>query len=245
MRDNTLEDLAVYRKATDKPSDVIRVVFKTGYMGNRTRSLSSSEMLFSLRDIGTSSIEFLKNWIQIHPNARSVIDNLVDPPTGTKVRLTQRFFNLVQAAEVYHRLFHSTQSELSKAEHDKRLSEILNDVRDAHKDWLKQILAYSNELRLAARLTAILTETETIVRNLLPSTTNRFTSKIARTRNDLTHRLTTAVKSEDLFVMSEVLFLVLAACLLMRAGLAEDKVAAIITNNFRYGRALENRGVLR
>ncbi len=169
MRDNTLEELAVYRKANDKPSDAIRVIFKTGYVGNRTRHLSSSEMLFSLRDIGTSSLEFLKNWIQIHPNARAVIDNLVDPPTGAKVRLTQRFFNLVQAAEVYHRLFHSTQSELSKAEHDKRLSEILSDVRDTHKDWLKQILADSNKPRLAARLTAILKETELIVRNLLPN----------------------------------------------------------------------------
>jgi|SRR5215467_10152324 len=117
MRDNTIDELVVYRRPSDRPRDAIRVIFKTGHMAERTKALLSAERLFSLVDINISSPNFITNWIQMHPRAASVLDNLVDPPLGSKVRLTQRVSNLVQAAEVYHRLFHTTQNELPTDEH--------------------------------------------------------------------------------------------------------------------------------
>jgi Apea-like HEPN len=158
------------------------------------------------------------------------------------VRLTQRLLNLAQAAEVYHRSFHSAQTTLKNEEHVQRITEILNDVRDAHKNWLKEQLEHSNELSLGQRLNAILKEVESTAKALLPNSKKRssFTFKVAKSRNDLTHRLKTDTKDEILFVIGEILFLLLTACLLNRCKLPEDRVAAILANNFRYIRAAEN-----
>jgi len=242
LRDNSLERLVVYRKPDANPREAIQVIFKTGYSPSRTQRLSSSELLFSLRDIGASSADVIKNWLQIQPKVAPLIENLVGPSFGLKLGLAPRLLNLAQAAEVYHRLFHTPQTDLPAAEHEARVNEILSVTPEAHKTWLKQKLQYTNELRLIQRLNAILKEANSTVKVLLPSSSkrNRFTFKVAQIRNDLTHRLNTNINDEQLFIMGEILFFVITACLLIRCGIPEDRVATILGNNFRFARAIEN-----
>jgi hypothetical protein len=242
MRDNTIERLVVYRNRQDTANQAINVIFKTGYAPIRTKRLSSSELLFSLRDIGEHLTEFINNWVTIHPSAAPMVDSLVDSPSRTKMRLTQRILNLAQAAEVYHGIFHPTETALPVAEHEQLVREILADVRDAHKSWLSQILPNTNRLTLGQRLNAIVKEATSTATILLPNSKKRrqFVYRVTKVRNDLTHRMTTNIDDELLFVIGEILFFLLTASLLSQCKIPQDKVTAILRNNFRFIRATEN-----
>ena len=242
MRENTIEKFTVYRKPSDRPGQAIQVIFKTGYNPRKVRALSRPEMLFSLAQIRDIGSDVLRQWLQIHSKITAVIDNLVGPPSGSKIRLTRRFLDLAQAAEVYHRLFFSPQTDIPEKEHQERMDEILSTAPAAHRQWLKEKLTYSNEPSLRRRLRGLLAEANTIMSPIFPDNKKRriFIQKVVSIRNELTHRLNTAAtRPEDLFCLSEILFFLVSACLLIRAGLPKRRLVKFFRNNYRYGRCAD------
>ncbi|MGH7843896.1 MAG: HEPN domain-containing protein, partial [Candidatus Binatia bacterium] len=112
----------------------------------------------------------------------------------------------------------------------------------AHRQWLQEKLTYSNEASLRHRLRELLGEAETIMSPIFPDNRKRrtFIQKVVSIRNDLTHRLkTAAARPEDLFCLSEILFFLVSACLLIRAGLPKARLVKFFRNNYRYARCAD------
>jgi ApeA N-terminal domain 1 len=72
-----------------------------------------------------------------------------------RLYLEQRFLNIAQAVESYHRR-RSDKKDLSEEDHEKRLEKILAGTPQEYKKWLSDKLKYSNELSLRQRLKDLL-----------------------------------------------------------------------------------------
>ena len=109
-----------------------------------------------------------------------------------------------------------------------RIKEIVDNVPDCHKDWLKNALAFSNEKSLKIRLEELLSESITIINPIIKDSAE-FVKKVRDTRNYLTHYdksgESKAAKGTELHWLTERLLILLKSCLLSELGInKEDQV---------------------
>jgi hypothetical protein len=149
--------------------------------------------------------------------------------------LEQRFLNLVQALEVYHRRVLYA-PDLPKKEHEKRVEEILDAVPKEHRGWLERKLQVVSEPSLNQRLHEIFKKHLSIVESVIDRKKKaraEFIEKVVATRNYRTHfddsKKDKAARGEELYQIVRKLNLVLEACLMEEIGFSPEKTKDAIS----------------
>lgn len=192
------------------------------------------EMLFSLQDLPGDFGPAVEKWL-----ARAeVLDPVYQLYLGTvynpQMFLEQRFLNLVQALEAYHRRT-TTTLDLPEDEHQKRMEAILGAVPEEHRKWLEGKLRYSNELNLRKRLKHIFDEHPQTVDSVVGSSKDKksFVNKVIDTRNYRTHFDESledrAARGEKLHRINDKLRGLMEMCLMAEIGFEDDEIKKAVT----------------
>jgi DNA-binding transcriptional MerR regulator len=204
-------------------------------------------MLFTLGDIADDFQSVMERWFAISDDLETVCNLFFGVQYTPTLNLENRFLNVVQAVESYHRRRMKNEV-LPKADHKRLKSAVLSKVDAEHKIWLEGLLAYSNEPRLEHRIRE-LTEKAAEVINPLVTNKEEFARKVKDTRNYLTHYdkhlKDKAARGVELFWLTQKLSYLLQACFLIELGLPLEKCAKLLHRNqafiFAVGQLSENK----
>ncbi|MDY7004678.1 MAG: hypothetical protein SWX82_12145 [Cyanobacteriota bacterium] len=199
------------------------------------------EMLFSLSDIKSDFSLIMQRWFDSVEKLDSVVNLFFSIKYKPDIYLENKFLNLVQALESYHRRQIKNHI-LPEDEHKERIERILDSVTSEYKEWLKDKLNYSNEPTLKERLIELL--------ELIPEITNQlikdkegFATKVKNARNYFTHYNKSLKKKvpqpEELSWFIELLSFILQACILKELGCTSERCHQLLNRNKRYKNALE------
>jgi hypothetical protein len=225
-------------EADGKPSvDIYSKPVGVRYTGKKVHP---AEMLFTLGDIHGDFGRFLNNWFGKAERLGPVYDLYFATAYGSPAYLDDRFLSLVQGVEAYHRRALGT-TELPEEEHERRIEEVLRMTPEAHKDWLRGKLAYSNEPSLRKRLKEILRRDPGVMEPIFGSSKKErlgFVGKVVDTRNYLTHydegKKEAAAVGRELYELTERLKSVLEACLLREVGFEGDHLKEVLSRRRRF-----------
>jgi hypothetical protein len=142
-----------------------------------------------------------------------------------------RFQNLVQAAEAYHRrvVGNRPDSEL----HDTRSAAVLAAAPEDLRDWLEGILVGAKEYRLAERIEALVSRHAWIAADLIKNrNVHRWAGRVAMARNFRAHHDPGAphfgTDVDDLVGLTQRLTVLIEACLLDEAGFSSDQIQEMV-----------------
>lgn len=191
------------------------------------------EFLFKLPDIAGLEQDCFGNWFAkaewLDPVCALYFGTLYNPSKY----LDFNFLALVQAVEAYHRRA-SDETDQPPVEHEARMKAILDAAPSSHRDWLERKLAYSNELSLRRRLKHLLTQSSTVLEDLVPDR-KAMISAIYDNRNYLTHYNPAlkgrAAAGARLLLMVEVLKLLLQVSFLGELGLPASKISEFVSRS--------------
>jgi hypothetical protein len=204
------------------------------------KKVHPAKMLFTLGDLAGDFDRFLNNWFGKVEPLGPVHDLYFATAYGSPAYLDDRFLSLVQGVEAYHRRALGT-LELPEEEHERRVGEIVGAAPDAHKDWLRGKLAYSNEPGLRKRLAEIMRQDPEVMKPIFGNSSKKregFMYKVVETRNYLTHydesKKDAAATWQELYELTERLKSVLEACLLREVGFEGDHLKEVLSRKRRF-----------
>lgn len=196
-----------------------------------TGSRSWTEMLFTLPDIQERFEMYLKNWVRLSSELQPVYDLYFATLYNPSMYINQRFLNLVQGVEAFHRITRPQEGrELPRAQHRVRKRRVLDSVPDDLRKWLRNQLQYSNEVSLATRLTHLAEEHSFLFDNW-PHGVSNYVRTAKNTRNYLTHYTADLKKKSasgpKLYLLTQKTRSLLEACLLKEIGVSEETLNAL------------------
>ena len=243
QKTNTVTDAeGVKKKIIPIP---IQVVFRQYlHEGREDKLLTSDKMIFSLQDIETNFDDIMGTWLEI-----SDFDNLGDVCNlffsvfySQHLYQELEFLNTVFAAELYHRRRMKNEV-LPKNEHNGCVTAILSAIPEEYKDWLQDILNFSNEPPFEQRINEVVDLTREVV---LPLTSNRdyFVKKVKHTRNYHVHNdpnlKKKAAHGEELYWITDTLSYLVQTCLFREMGLLPRRCFELLSKNKQYKFAMKH-----
>lgn len=212
----------------------INVLFTHSTIIRSTRDKILWEFLFNYRDIAVNFSEIIKKWYKNFELIRPVT-NLLFEGFYTPGKFDEnRFLNISQAIETFHRRFRKNEL-LPNDQHKLKLKEILASVTPKYKDWLQGRLHFSNEPTLHMRLEELIKElTNKTIRKIIKDT-ETFIKDVKNSRNYYTHYDKSlekkAKKGGDLFILTEKLKVILVCAVLKENGFGEMQIEALLERN--------------
>ena len=212
----------------------IQAFFQQAYFREREeRLLIPHSMLFTLHDMIDDFRTVLERWFNLSNELDSVCNLFFGVQSRPELNLENKFLNVVQAVETYHRRRVKNEV-LPKAEHKRKKREVLRSVPAEYQEWLKGLLAYSNEPRLEHRIREILEKAHDAIAPVIIDKES-FARRVKDTRNYFTHYdrrlLKRAARGEELFWLTQKLSYLLQACLLLELGFPMQKCAQLLQRN--------------
>lgn len=137
-----------------------------------------------------------------------------------------RFLNLTQALETFHRLNFKNE-QLPSEEHGQRLQSILSSCPDQHRKWLGEKLQYSNEPSLRQRLRELLNMYHAYAMGIIPLQ-KPFIEQVVGMRNTLAHGLKADTDSLVLYFLNACLSALIEAILFKEIGLSDQTTLRIV-----------------
>lgn len=205
------------------------------------KRLEAYEMFFSFEDISENFEKCLINWFKKYENLKPVFELYFGTLNNPTIYLENKFLNLAQAAESYHR--RTYEGKYIPTRDYKELSNILKNsipefVNEEHKLSLNSKIDFGNEYSLQTRLLEIFDKYEDIF-GIIISDKITFIKDVKNTRNFLTHYSKSLEKkakteTEDLMGITEELKFFVEICFLIELGLNSDKIHKLISQDNRY-----------
>lgn len=202
-----------------------------------TEPLSWHKMLFSWRHIEEEPTHYLNQWLNRVPNIGMPLW-LYLGSFREGMYEDQRFMELAQALEGYHRYRFPEKSEKT-AEHEAKLSALLTCCPEESKKWLSQKLEYSHEPSLRKRLKDLFSEHKQSIQSLTGSWKNAKDTigTIVTVRNTYAHCLgddprafTGHLRHRTVRLMRAVM----AMLLLEDAGFKKEQIEKIASNDWGF-----------
>jgi len=244
-RPNSITQVFVFSKrhahTSPIPSDIvelpIEVLFRTSYDEmTQTRALTPGEMLFSFEDVESDFEQLVQRWLVAAEELDSVCDLFFSNQYNPGMYLENKFLNLAQAAESYHRRRRCNQSRPAQ-EHERRLEAVFGACPAKHKKWLEWQLKYSNEPSFKERLLDLIDVTGETMLPLVQDAES-FACDVRDSRNYYVHYDSSlrqqAAQGEKLYRLTERLAFLMRACLLCELGFTPQRCAKLFNNNQRY-----------
>jgi ApeA N-terminal domain 1 len=153
-----------------------------------TRRLDPDEMLFTLPQAQPSISDVMKAWFKRQDLFGPVLGRYFGTLYHPHLFLDQRFMGYAQTVETYDRRRRKTKERPSE-EHKRLVKAIVEAVPAKHQDWLKQKLAWSNELSLSQRIRDVAAICPEVRKRLIGSDdeVEAFTRLARNTRDYHTH----------------------------------------------------------
>lgn len=192
------------------------------------------DMLFSYRDIEQNYEEIINNWYTQHDKINSILGLFLDNFYNPGVFNENRFLNIAQALETYHRRFKKN-NVLPKKQHKARLKNIIESVGEEFKEWLKQKLSFSNEPTLKERIDELLNDNSNETIKKLIKDFDSFSKLVKDSRNFYTHYDKSlekkAARGGDLYYLTERMKVLLTCCLLNVIGFDNNLIQELLKRN--------------
>ncbi len=192
------------------------------------------DMLFSYRDIENNFEKIINKWYGQHDKINSILGLFLDNFYNPGIFNENRFLNIAQALETYHRRFKKN-NVLPKDQHKKRIENIINSFSDELKEWLKQKLSFSNEPTLKERIDELLKEYSNDTIQKLIKDFESFSKLVKDSRNYYTHYDKSlekkAARGGDLYYLTERMKVLLTCCLLNVTGFDNNLIQELLKRN--------------
>lgn len=193
-------------------------------------------VLFTLADLAPTLANSLNNWFKLDEDVHEVRTLATGSVHRSGMFVDQRFLYAPHAVETYHRRRIGGR-ERSDSDHTALLNEIVSAAPPGHRAWLKEKLAFSNELSLLRRLEelrALSCETVQAVFSKVPD----WEKWVRDTRNFNTHftpkKNARVAKSGQILALTESLLLLLDDLLLMELGISEMARNSLVKQTRRF-----------
>ncbi len=194
------------------------------------RRLLPDELLFTATDLGDRISEHLSAWLSASRRLEPVMNMFFATRYADTMFEEDRFQNLVQAAEAYHRRIAGARPD--QAAHDERTAAVLAAVPEAHREWLGEVLETAKEYRLSDRFEALLELHDWMRGDVVPRNVHRWAGRVAMARNYRAHQdpgaqpIGTTV--HELVGLTRRLTVLIEACLLHEIGFEEERIREMV-----------------
>jgi hypothetical protein len=194
------------------------------------RPVNAWELIFDFPQIGDRFADVIARWAALQEPYESVMGLFFGTLYQQASYREQRFLQYAQAIETYDRLKRPKARIHPKTEHEALLAEIFEGVPDAHHDWLKRELAWSNHLNLAHRIEHVLSGCPNVAERIVGAEgVDGFVSEVKWTRNYYTHydpkgKAKAATEGKDMHRLTVQLRAVLETAFLLELGFDCDQI---------------------
>jgi hypothetical protein len=190
------------------------------------RLLLPDEILFTAESIRPRFAEIVDRWLHAYPRLLPVLDMYFASEYASSMYEEDRFQNLVQAVEAYHRRMNGNRPD--PALHEKRTSEILAVAPPEHHEWLEGVLLGAGEYRLSDRIEQLLHRHEWLIEEIVPKrNAHRWATRVGMARNFRAHHdpgaAPVGTKVGQLVGLTQRLKVLIQVCLLAEAGFQQDE----------------------
>jgi hypothetical protein len=204
------------------------------------RSLQPRQMLFTFGEARDRFAEVLGAWFDHHELLEPVFALYFGTLYNQSLYLEQRFIALSQAIETYDRRRRPKAKERDATEHKDLIRVIVEAVPEQHQEWLKEELAYSNELPLAKRLENVLRACGNVTARIVGDQgAPAFIRSVRDTRNYYTHwdpagKRRAATEPRDLYRLTLQLQTVLETLFLLELDFECQRIEGVLERARRF-----------
>jgi hypothetical protein len=201
----------------------IECIYQNTFYNKNYQIRRPFEYLLKFQDISDDFPSLIRNWFEKYKEIEPSFILLLDYFIEKKVFSTEKFMKIVRGLETFHRLT-SDKQKFSESEHTNKIITIFKtvDLSEKDKQWLNNLLIYSNELSLKERLMDLIdNHSNRYIQNKVVNK-KRFCQKVVDTRNYNTHfdpRLKDKdLKNKELIDVTHILTGLLISCVLGHIG---------------------------
>jgi len=183
----------------------------------------------------------INNWMRKADIMESVYDLYFSTIYQPLMRLRHKFLSRIHALEIYHRNT-KRNYELESPEHENRIREILESVPHKHREWVENILQYSNEPSMRQRIADLVNDNYSILK-LIIKDKKSFMHKLINTRNYCIHYnqelKDQAAKGVELYKLTQICKIIIDICLLTELGFDKETTEKLSLRNWEYKYGLQ------
>lgn len=206
---------------------------------------TNRDFILLYKDIKDDFQNYMSIWKEKYQILGPVIEYFVDAHKGGMFTQVS-FLKLLQSLEAFSRRNRNNFKE-DKKEYQARVDRILGYIQtNEDREWLKEILKYSNEPSLHTRLKHIFKETNFLL-NLSSKKIKKLVYKIVETRNYYTHfdetKKDKVLDMNTLFYLGQYIMLVLKSLFLKELGFDNDYIKKSIIKKNNLQIIAENLGL--
>lgn len=207
------------------------------------RPIHPFDMLCPYVSIQNKAEAIFNNWLEKVEILEPVFNLYFGTIYSGEMYLEFQFLSLVMALEVYHRRMIKNE-DISSAEHEERIKQILSNTPDKYRDWLREKLKYSNEPNLRKRIKEIYNKLKNIgyVNDLIPKKKD-FVDNVVNTRNYFVHYDRSlkdkSLKGTELYWLIQKLKVLVEICLLKEICFFDTEIDNIFQQNRKYKSLIE------
>jgi ApeA N-terminal domain 1 len=184
-------------------------------------------VMFQFETIG--GLLTIARWIGLARTYAVVVDSLLSIRYSAGLYAQNRFYNVISAAESFHRLRFSNEV-MPQVKFDQRLDEMISQVeKKSRQNWLRMKLRYANEPSLASRLKEMVDYAGSAFAALCADP-GSWVTVVTESRNRLTHHdkeRKIEFASGDLYFLAESIFMLVMLCLFRECEVAAETLEAL------------------
>lgn len=246
FEESRIKDMSVWQNRPNEENETYTVELQVYYQSEVTEARykkhdNDYSFLFTFKDVKDNFETILKKWYKAEAVMDPVISGLAESFAKRTHATEFKFLNLAHSVETLHRRTKKRMA-VDPLDFKEKLNQIIGSVDEKYRDWLKEKLAYSNELTLQERLTELISQVpEPIQKVLFKPSIEEFIKQFKNSRNYYTHYDKNiekkALKGGKLYLFSERVKIFLICLVLKEIGFTEEEVVKTI---FRSGVKLFN-----
>ena len=194
------------------------------------RKLSPADLLFTATDLNEDRPPSIGDWLVASASYKPVMDAFFATRAAPTMYEEDRFQNLVQSAEAYHRRRVGGRADQSR--HEARIERLVAAVPEVDRPWLSKALQHTGEYRLDERILGIIDMHPWLVGDVVPKKPARWVAKTAAARNFRIHHdpdaLPVAASTWDLLGLNQRMSVLVESCLLAELGFSEPVIEEMV-----------------
>ncbi|MHB1464048.1 MAG: ApeA N-terminal domain 1-containing protein [Thermoleophilia bacterium] len=194
-----------------------------------------SQMPFNLDDISKNIEDIFKKWLELCGERRPITDLYFGVRYAKFIYLEQKFLNLTQTAESFHRMSNDYDKKVySDTEYVEMVSSSVSSLAGKKRNYIEMKLKYGNEPSFRTRLKELISYTADVMNPIMGSRST-FINDVVNARNYYTH-YDDALKEQvekniDLIELNMKLDILLQALFLSEIGISGPEAAERFKRN--------------
>jgi hypothetical protein len=194
--------------------------------------ISNDKMFLSFRNLSGRLEETFQRWLTAYVELEDSFDLFFENMTNSKLYPQDRFENVIQALEAYHRGRFDDEL-MEKSRYEFMVNDILSKLNDTEqKDWIKKNRARGNDLSLSQKLHQLFEQFPYVFTDV--DKREQFVVKVQDTRNYFAHHTKKlkekAAENAELHYLEQRLNVLMVACMLSDLGFDEPTLEGLVIN---------------